>query len=191
MIIKFEDTDISIEIFFFFFLGYFLYLHFKCFPHPRSPLQKPYCTLPPPASMRVLPHPPTHSSLSVLAFPYTGASITLRPNHLSSHWRPTKPSSTKYEARAMGPSMCTLWLLVQSLGAMRGLISWHCCSPHGAAKLLSSFSPFSNSSIGDPVLSPMVGYKHSPLYWAGTGRASQETAISGSCLQALPLYWEF
>ena len=45
----------------------------------------------------------------------------------------------------------------------------------------SSFSPFSNSSIGDPVLSPMVGCKHPPLYLSGSGRTSQETALSGSC----------
>ena len=31
---------------FFFFLGYFLYLHFKCFPPSRSPLQKPPATTP-------------------------------------------------------------------------------------------------------------------------------------------------
>jgi hypothetical protein len=35
------------------------------------------------------------------------------------------------------------------------------------------------------VLSPMVDWKHPPLYFSGTGRASQETAISGSCQQAL------
>ena len=32
---------------------------------------------------------------------------------------------------------------------------------------------------------PMVGYEHPHLYWSGTGRASQETAILGSCQQAL------
>ena len=45
--------------------------------------------------------------------------------------------------------------------------------------------PFSNSSIGDPVLSPMVGWKHPFQYLSGTGRASQEAAISGSCQQSL------
>jgi hypothetical protein len=51
-------------------------------------------------------------------------------------------------------------------------------------KPFSSFSPFSNSSIGNPVLSPIVACEL-PLYLPGTGRASQETAISGSCQQAL------
>jgi hypothetical protein len=54
---------------------------------------------------------------------------------------------------------------------------WH-CYPFG------SFSPFSNSFIGDPVLSPMVGCKHPPLYLSGYGRASQDTTISDSCQQA-------
>jgi hypothetical protein len=67
----------------------------------------------------------------------------------------------------------------------RSLACRYCCSLHGAAKPLSSFSPFSNSSIGDPELSPMVGCKHLPLYLSGSGRASQKTATSGFHQQAL------
>jgi len=37
-----------------------------------------------------------------------------------------------------------------------------------------SFNPFSNSSNEDPVLSSIVGCKHSPLYLSCSGRASQE-----------------
>ena len=44
---------------------------------------------------------------------------------------------------------------------------------------------FSSSFIGDLVLSPMDGCEHPLLYLSGTGRASQETAISGSSQQAL------
>jgi hypothetical protein len=61
----------------------------------------------------------------------------------------------------------------------------YCCSSYGAANSFSSFKHSPNSSIEDPVLSPMVGWEHSPLYLSGTGRASQEAAISGSCQQAL------
>jgi hypothetical protein len=50
---------------------------------------------------------------------------------------------------------------------------------------LSSFSPFSNSSIGDPALNAKVGCKHPTLYLLGTGRALQESATAGSCQQAL------
>jgi hypothetical protein len=53
------------------------------------------------------------------------------------------------------------------------------------ANPFTSFMPFSNSSIGDPirdpikdpVLSPTDGYDHLPLYLSGSCRASQETAI--------------
>ena len=53
----------------------------------------------------------------------------------------------------------------------------YCSSSYGAAKPFSSLGPFSSSSIGDPVLSPMVDCEHLLLYLSGTDRASQETAI--------------
>jgi len=59
---------------------------------------------------------------------------------------------------------------------------WYCCS-YGLANPFSSFSPFSNSSNGDPVLSSMVGCSHPPLYLSCSGRAFQ--AISGSYKYAL------
>jgi len=55
------------------------------------------------------------------------------------------------------------------------------CKP---LQLLQSFL-----SIGDPVLSPMVGCKHPRLYLSGSGRASRETAIVGSCQHALLGIW--
>jgi len=54
-----------------------------------------------------------------------------------------------------------------------------------AAYPFSSFSPFSNSSTGDLILSPMICGEHLPLYVTGLGRASQVTAIPGSCQHAL------
>jgi hypothetical protein len=35
------------------------------------------------------------------------------------------------------------------------------------------------------VLSLMVGCEHPHLYWSGSGKASQETPVSGSCQQEL------
>ena len=55
---------------------------------------------------------------------------------------------------------------------------WGCKPP-------SFFGPLSISSTGDPMLSPMVGFKDLPQYLSGTGRASQEAAISVSCQQTL------
>ena len=85
----------------------------------------------------------------------------------------------------MGPSMCTPWLVVYSLGSREGLVGCYCCSSYRIANLFTSFSPFSNPSIGDAFLSPMIGCKHPPLYLSGSGKDSQETAISGSCQHAL------
>ena len=42
-------------------------------PFPVSPPEPLYSIPLPPASMRVLPYPPSHSCLCTLAFPYTGA----------------------------------------------------------------------------------------------------------------------
>jgi hypothetical protein len=61
----------------------------------------------------------------------------------------------------------------------------YCCSSYEAANPFSSLGTFSGSFIGDPVFRPMDGCEHSRLYLPGTGITSQETAISGSCQQAL------
>ena len=51
----------------------------------QFPLHKPaFPLLLPPASMRVLPHQPTHSCLSALAFPYPGSSSLHRTKELPS-----------------------------------------------------------------------------------------------------------
>ena len=49
----------------------------------------------------------------------------------------------------------------------------------------SSLGPFSSSFIGNLVLRPLDGCEHPLLYLSGTGRASQETAVSGSYQQNL------
>ena len=69
--------------------------------------------------------------------------------------------------------------------ALGELVSSYCCSTYRATDPFSSLGTFSSSSIGDPVLSPMDGCEHPLLYLPGTGIASQETAISGSCQQNL------
>ena len=53
-------------------------------PFLVSPLEPPI-PHPPPASMRVLPLPPTYSHLIALTFPYTGASSLHRTKDLSSY----------------------------------------------------------------------------------------------------------
>jgi hypothetical protein len=53
------------------------------------------------------------------------------------------------------------------------------------ANPLNSLCPFSSSPTVDTMHSPVVGCEHPTLYLPGSGRPSQETAISGSCKQAL------
>ena len=72
----------------FFFIGYFLYLHFKCYPLTWFPslLETPYHILPPPASVRVFLHPSAHSHLSILNSLTLGHLSSLhRTKDLSSH----------------------------------------------------------------------------------------------------------
>lgn len=58
------------------------------------------------------------------------------------------------------------------------LFLWGC-------KILQLLLSFLNSSIGNPILSPMVGFKHLPLYLSGSDRLSQETSIPGACQHSL------
>jgi hypothetical protein len=106
-----------------FFFPFFLFL-FNCifffiyvsnvFPFPGLPFRNPHSIPPSPASMRVLPHLPIHSHLPAMALSYTGVWNTLRPKDHSSHGCPSRPSSATYVAKALGLSMCTRWMVVQS-----------------------------------------------------------------------------
>ena len=107
------------------FIGYFIhFIHIYSLTFqmlslfPVFPSATPLYHSPPPACMRVLPHPPTHSCLHTLKFPYTGALSLHRTKGLSSHWCPTRPSCVAYTSGAMDHSMCTLWMVVLSLEAL-------------------------------------------------------------------------
>jgi hypothetical protein len=80
------DMELFIYLFIYLF-GYFIFLHFKCYPLPCFPSESPIQFLLPAASIRVLPPPthlPTYSCLPILAFPYPGALILHRTKGLSS-----------------------------------------------------------------------------------------------------------
>ena len=70
-----------------------------------------------------------------------------------------------------------------------GFVVYYFCSSYRVAKPFSSFSPSSKSSIGVPVLSPMVGCKLPHLYWSESGVASQETAIQQALLGISNSVW--
>jgi hypothetical protein len=114
-------------------------------------------------------HPPTQSHLTALTFPYTGALSLHRVKGFSSYWCHIRSSSATYAAGAM-------FTLVGGLvpGSSVGLVG---CSSYGVANPLSSLSPFPNSSIGVPIVSPMNGCLHPHLYWCISGRASEDSCI--------------
>ena len=116
--------------------------------------------------------PPTHSRPPDLAFPYSGASNTPGPR--------ASPPTDVQQGHPLPHMQPAPWV------PPCAFFGWCSCSSlHGAANPFSSFIPFSNSCIRDPKLSPTVGCELPPLSLSGSGRASQETAISGSCQQAL------
>jgi hypothetical protein len=123
------------------FIGYFVYLHFKCYPpFPVSSLRTPIPPYPP-ASMRVVTYPPAHSCPTALAFPYAGGSSLHRIKGLPSLWCKTRLFSASYAGRAMGPSCVffgwfSSWVLWGG-----GLVCLYCCSSCRFANPLSSFSP--------------------------------------------------
>jgi hypothetical protein len=76
-----------------------------------------------------------------LAFPYSGSAHLHRTNGLPSQWCQIRQSSATYPGGAMRASMCTLLLVVYSLGALGGLVGWY-CSSYRVANPFSSFSSF-------------------------------------------------
>ena len=100
-------------------------------------------------------------------------SKVCRPRGLSSQWWPTRPSSATYETR--------------DTRSWEGevLVSSYCCSTYRVADHFSTWVTFSSSSIGGPAIHPIADCEHLLLCLPGTGIASQETAISGSCQQNL------
>jgi hypothetical protein len=97
-------STFSMTLFFsyFPFIGYFLYLHFKCYPLSQFPLRNPL-SHPPFSCFYEGVHLPTHPlSFPSLAFPYTRASSLHRTKGLSSHSCLIRPSSSTYATGAMG-----------------------------------------------------------------------------------------
>jgi hypothetical protein len=66
--------------------------------------------------------PPWHS-------PTMGFQTHSGPRASLHTWCPTRPTSATYAACTLGPSMCILWLVVQSSGTLGAC--WHCCSLRG------------------------------------------------------------
>ena len=152
-----NSTQIYSFLFIFYFLiRYFLYLHFKCYPK----------RLPSPA---LLPNPPTPASWP-WHFPLLGNIIFIRPRASPANDGRVGQLLLNMQLKTWG-----LWVLVSS----------YICSYYWVADPFSSLGTFSSSSIGGPMFHPIDDTEHPLLDLPGTGRASQETAISGSCQKLL------
>jgi hypothetical protein len=202
----------SFLFYFFFFYLHFKCYPLSWFPlqRPPHPFQRPLH----PASMRVFPHSLTHSHFPILAFPYTGPSslhqgpllplmsskaipLPLSYPGISLHWaiEPSPRASPPTDVQQGHPLLYMrlehgsfhVYSLVGGLvpgSSGRGSGWYISLFLLWGANPFGSFSPFSNFSTGYPVC-PMIGCEHSLLHLSDSGRASQETAIPGSCQQAL------
>jgi hypothetical protein len=143
----------NVTMIYFFIIRYFIHLHFKCYF--ESPLYTPPALLPdPPTPASWLWHSPVLGHI-IFARPRASPSNDGRLGHLLLH--------IQLETRALGV-----------------LVSSYCCSSYRVAEPFSSLGTLSSSSIGDPVFHLIDDCEHPLLYLPGTGKASQETDISGS-----------
>jgi hypothetical protein len=176
--------------FVFFLIGYFIYLHVKRFPpFLVSPPEHTYTFLPLPASRLVFPHTPTHPLLPPCPCILLCWGVD-----------PSQDQRTLLPLMSNKAILCYIcdWsygsLHVHSL--VGGLTTWgpgvrglgnDIVLPMGC-KLDRKNNIITQSFLQllhwDPGAHGMTGCKHSPLYLSGSSRASQETAISGSCQQA-------
>jgi hypothetical protein len=155
-------------------------------PFQISPLEPSYHISPPTVSMRMLLHPPTHSHLPALAFPYTGALNPLRPSGRATSSTDIQGHPLPHMLPEPWVSPCVFFGWWSSPQELQGIYPvdtvappWDCKDPQDLQYLLQ----FLHQGF---LLTPMVGCEHVPLYLSGSGRASQETAISGAHQQAFP-----
>jgi len=146
------------------------------FPLWKSPIPSPLLLLWGCSST----HSTTPFCLPALAFPYTGAWSLHRTKGFSSlDAQQNDPLLHMWLEPWVAPCILFGWWF-SSLELWWCLVGWY-CSSYGVANPFSYFSPFSNSSIGATVLSPMVSCQQPPLYLSNSGIASRGTAISDSC----------
>ena len=157
---------LCVELNFYIFIEYFIYLHLNVIPFQVSPPETLYHNTPFLFQWVWSPHPSTHSCLSALAFTYIGASIFLGPR--------TFP---------LMPDKAIIWYIwgwshvslheYSLIGdfipwSSRGMISWYSCSSYGVAKPFSSF-PRGYSCVPHQVLvicfSGSVDYNMSVFYF--------------------------
>jgi hypothetical protein len=169
----------------FFCIGYFLYLHFKCFPLSRSPLQKIPIPAPSPCLYKGVP-PPTHSHLPALAFPTLGHRTPSGPRDpIPTDVQQDHPLSHMWPAPLN--AACVLFGWWSILWELQGFWSVNTVAPSMELQTPSAPSlPFPTPPLWTSELIPIFGCKLPSLSLSGSGRPSQETAILCFHQQALP-----
>jgi hypothetical protein len=109
---------------------------------------------------------PTHSLFLPLAFPSIGAYNLCK---------------TKGPSPNDGQLDHLLLPMQLETGAQGVLVRSYCCSSYRVTEAFSFLGTFFSSPIGGPVFYPVEYCEHLLLCLPGTGIASQDTAISGSC----------
>jgi hypothetical protein len=121
------------------------------------------------SNVNLLSHPPNPSSLLLLLWecPSTHLPTPTSPPSVPLHWGIYRafigPRTSPLQRMQLEPCVLLCWWL-SPWELLGGLVGWYWYSSYGVAIPFNFFSPFSNSSIGDPMLSPMVDCEHPSLY---------------------------
>jgi hypothetical protein len=91
----------------------------------------PFPVVSPPKTPYPIPHTPCFCEGALLPnhplqshYPSTPLCWGIEPSQDQGPSLPLRSYKATYAAGAMGPSMCTLWLVVSSLTALGGLVGW-------------------------------------------------------------------
>jgi hypothetical protein len=147
----------TFQFFFIFLLDFFIY---NTNGIPKSLIPSP---------PTLFSHPPTPASWPCY-YPVLGHLIFARP-------RASPPNDDQ-----LGHLLLHIHLETRAPGV---LVSSYCYSSYRVTGPFSFLGTFSSSSIGGHVFHPIDDSEHPLLYLPGTSIASQESGISGSCLQNL------
>ena len=147
-----------------------------------SPQKFPLPFHPPSASMSMFPHPPTPMSL-LWYLPTLGHQTSHDQGPLLSLMFDKDILCYVFSWSHGSPSLFA-GFVPECSGVGGGLLGSYYCSSCKVTNPFSSFSPSSNSSTVDPIISLIVGCEHEPLFLPTSGRAPKDTAILGSFQQS-------
>jgi hypothetical protein len=125
-------------------------------------------------------HTPFYYHLTVLAFPQEGALSIYRAKGSPLQLMPDKDILC-YICDYIHGSLRVYSLIGGLVPGSSGYSGWLILFFLCGCEPLQLLQYLPNSSFGIPVLNLMVDYKHTHLYWSGSGRACHGTAMSRSC----------